>query len=71
MGEIREGSPRNMYKGPTDKAKGSSIEGGRSEWVEGGKVVAVKWRQLYLNNNNNRKKKYLVTLEVDLQPPTK
>ena len=43
---------RNMYKGPMDKAKEG--EGLRVWW---GKVVAGRWRQLYLNNNKKEKKK--------------
>ena len=34
-----------------DKAKRGCIESGGWEWVGWGKVVAGKWRQLYLNNN--------------------
>ena len=49
-----EGSSRNMCKGPMDKAKGGRIEGGRRGWVGQGKVVARKWRQLYLNNKIER-----------------
>ena len=39
MGEKGEGSSRNMYKQPMDKANGV------------GTRVGGKWRQLYLNNN--------------------
>ena len=39
MGENGEGSSRNMYKQPMDKANGV------------GTRVGGKWRQLYLNNN--------------------
>ena len=46
-----------MYKGPMDKAKGRRIEGGSWGWVEWGKVVVGKWRQLYSNNNKKRLKK--------------
>ena len=44
-----------MYKGHMDKAKGDRIEGGRSGGQ--GKVVAGKWRQLFLNNNFKKAKK--------------
>ena len=33
------------------------FEGGRWGWVGQGKVVARKWRQLFLDNNKKRKKK--------------
>ena len=55
MGKEGEGLLRNMYKGPIHKAKGGKIEGGRWGWVGQGKVVAGKWRQLYLNNNKKKK----------------
>ena len=43
---------RGIYmKGPWTKPKGRRIEGGRWGWVLRGKVMAGKWRQLYLNNN--------------------
>ena len=42
---------KNMYKGPTDKAKWGRIEGGRWGRVGWGKVVVGKWRKLYLNIN--------------------
>ena len=36
------------------KPKGGRTEGGRWGWVGQGKVVAGKWRQLYLNNNKKK-----------------
>ena len=60
MGEEREGSSGNMYKGPMDKAKEGKDGGWEvgNGWGRG--VVRVKWRQLYLNNNKKIKgqKKY-------------
>ena len=53
-GIIGEGPSRSTYKRPMDKAKGGRIEGGRWEWVELGKVVVGKWRQLSLNNNKKK-----------------
>ena len=60
-GKERKRSSRNVCKWSMDKAKGGRNEGGRWAWVGRGKVVAAKWRQLYLNNNflkrlNKRKK---------------
>ena len=42
------------------KPKGDRMEGGRWGYVEQGKMVARKWRQVYLNNNFYKflKKKY-------------
>ena len=36
---------------------GDRIDGGRWGWMGQGKVVAGKWRQLYLNNNKKRKRR--------------
>ena len=55
LGKDRRGSSRNMYEGPMDKAKGGRIEGRRWGWNRRGKVVAGKWRWLYLNNNKKKK----------------
>ena len=54
-GKAGEGSSRNMYKGPMDKAKGGGLRmgGGGGWWRESG---GGKWRQLYLNNNKKKKK---------------
>ena len=39
-------------KNPWTKPKGGKTEGGKWGWVGGGgKVVAGKWRPLYMNNN--------------------
>ena len=42
---------RICIKDPWTKPKKGRIEGGRWGWVGLGKVVAGKWRQLYLDNN--------------------
>ena len=57
MGKSGEGLSRNAYKGPLDKDNGDRgrIECGRWEWVGQGRVVWVKWRQLYLNNKRKKK----------------
>ena len=47
-------SSRNMYKGPMDKAKGVKNWGWKMGVGGWGKMVAVKWRQLYLNNNEEK-----------------
>ena len=39
MREEGEGSSRNMYKGPMDKAKGGGFKGGRGGGVRQGAVV--------------------------------
>ena len=49
--EKGDGSSRNMYKGPMDKAKRGRFNGGRWGWVGWGTMVRGKWTQLYLNNN--------------------
>ena len=52
MSLLVEGSSRNMYKRPMDKAKGGQDRGYRRwGWLGRGKVGVEKWRQLYLNNN--------------------
>ena len=49
-------SQETCIKDPWTKPKGGRIEGGRWGWVGWEKVVAGKWRQLYLNNNKKKKK---------------
>ena len=48
--EREKGSPGTCIKDPWTKPWGR-IKGGRWGWVGQRKVVAGKWRQLYLNNN--------------------
>ena len=50
-GKKGKGCQGTWVKDPWTKPKGGRIEGGRCGWVEQGKVVARKWRQLYLKNN--------------------
>ena len=46
MGKEEEGSPRNMYKGPRDKAKWGRLKVGGEGGSGRGKVMGIKWRQL-------------------------
>ena len=50
-GKKEKGHQGTYIKDPWVKPKEGRIEGGRWVWVGWGKVVAGKWRQLYLNNN--------------------
>ena len=53
-----EGSSRNMCKGPMDKPKGGRIVGGRWAWVGWSKVVAGKWKRLYLKTIKKKERLY-------------
>ena len=57
MGEKGKGHQGTWVKDPWTKPKVGGIEGGRWGWVGQGRVVAGKWRQLYLNSNKKKKKK--------------
>ena len=63
MGEIEEGSSRNMYKGHMDRAKAGRINGGRWGWVGQGRG----WGEMettilvqQLKNKATRKKRNLM-----------
>ena len=51
-----KGHQGTCIKGPWAKPKQGKIKGVRWGWVGWVKVVAGKWRQLYLNNIKKRKK---------------
>ena len=50
-----KGHQGTCIKHPWTKPKRGRIEVGRWGWVGLGRVVAGKWRRLYLNNNNVKK----------------
>ena len=56
-GKEWKGHQETCMKDPWTKPKGRGIDG--KGW---GKVVVVKWRQLYLNNHKKCKKNYLFSI---------
>ena len=74
MGERRGRVIKGMgtrMKDPWTEPEGLRLEGRRWGWLEQGKVVVGKWRQLYLNNNKTKCTKRNKGKEINLSYYTK